>query len=35
MFFSFLIEALPMLDPVAPTIDYGYPMYFINCVFRC
>ena len=30
----FLNEALPMLDPVAPTIDNGYPVHFIICVFR-
>ena len=34
-FFSFLNEALPMLDHVAPTIGYGYPVYFIVCVSRC
>ena len=35
MFFSLLNEALPMLDHVAPTIGYGYPVYFITCIFRC
>jgi len=33
--FSLLIEALPMLDHVAPTMGYGCPEHFITCVFRC
>jgi hypothetical protein len=33
-FFSFLNEALPMLDHVAPTIGYGYPVHIITCVLR-
>jgi hypothetical protein len=35
-FFLFLneLEALPMLDHVAPTIGYGYPMSSITCVLR-
>jgi hypothetical protein len=32
MYFS--SEALPMLDHVAPTIGYGYPVSFITWVFR-
>ena len=35
MFFPFLNEALPMLDLVAPTVGYGYPVHFITWVFRC
>ena len=35
MFYPFLNEALPMLDHVAPTICYGYPMPIITCVYRC
>ena len=31
----FFYEALPMLDHVAPTIGYGFPMPFITCIFRC
>jgi hypothetical protein len=34
VFFS-VSEALPMLDHVAPTIGYGFPVHFITCVFRC
>ena len=34
VFFPFLNEALPMLDHVAPTIGYGFPLSFITCVFR-
>ena len=35
VFFPFLNEALPMLDHVAPTIGYGYPVHYITCIFRC
>ena len=34
-FLPFLNEALSMLDHMAPTISYGYPMPFITWVFRC
>lgn len=34
MFFFPSSEALSMLDHVAPTSDYGYPMYFIAWIFR-
>ena len=35
IFSSFLNEALPMLDHVAPTVDHGYPLHSITRVSRC